>query len=99
MNQEHLEQMKHMDERIDDVDNRLDRHLEIYANNGKEMARLAQAIEAHIKSQDNVEIKVNEMYKIFNDGKIGTKIVKWVFRVLIAIGSAVIIYKGIFAGK
>ena len=99
MTPEHLEQMKHMDERIDDVDNRLDRHLEIYANNGKEMARLAQAIEAHIKSQDNVEKRVNEMYEVFNDGKIGTKIVKWVFRVLIAIGSAVIVYKGIFAGK
>jgi len=33
------------DELVQDLEKRFDRHLEIYANNGKEMARLAGAVE------------------------------------------------------
>jgi len=83
------------DEQLEELEKRFDRHLEIYSQNGKELSRLAEAVENHIEAHKDMVEKVNEMYAIFNDGKVGTKIIKWTFRLLVGIGSAVLIYKGI----
>lgn len=48
--QEQVEQIDlHTDERVHDLENRFDRHLEIYANNGKELKALKEALNANIE--------------------------------------------------
>lgn len=88
--------MDGLEAQIKDVDSRLDKHLEIYANNGKELARLGNLLEQHMADHKDTEKKVQEMYDVFIDGRGGVKVIKILFGILVAIGSAILMVKGIF---
>jgi hypothetical protein len=77
------------------IEDKLDRHLEIYKNNGKESKRVADALEkliAHSKERDQ---KVDEMYVFFSDGKVATKLAKFVGTSFVAILSTYLLFKNI----
>jgi len=82
-------------QQVNHLDQRFDRHLEIYANNSKESKRVADAIERMEEHSRCRDVKVDEMYAVFNDGKVATKIAKWMFAFLIALGGAWLMIKQI----
>lgn len=74
--------------RINTIDDRLDKHLEIYSNNGKESKRVA----------DNLEILITqhkEMYDIFQTLKGGKTTIRWVIGTLMFLGGAYLMVKQI----
>ena len=79
--------LQHIDEKVDTLDERLDRHLEIYAANGKESARVANALETLINRSAERDAKVDEMLNLFNTFKGGKTVIKWIFGIIMAIGS------------
>lgn len=88
------------DEQIMELEKRFDKHLEIYASNGREMARLAIAVENLSKEMGTEKIKDKEWQEII-EKKLepltdGAKSIKWIFGVLIAIGTLIIMFKQIF---
>lgn len=83
-------------DRIQSIDDRLDKHLEIYANNGKEAKRVADNLERMIEREkvrdDRAEArdkKVDEMYKQFQDDKIVAEADKKRLQNIILYGGAV----------
>lgn len=67
---------------------RLDKHLEIYANNGKEAARLAD--EVNKMRQQN-----EEMYALFNGSKFTVFLIKWAFIAFAAVAGLILTIKQI----
>jgi len=95
MNKEHKEQCTHLDGKLDELEGRLDRHLEIYANNGKESARVANALEKMILRSNERDKKVDEMFDAYSEFKAGKRTLKWLFGLFMAVGGAVLLIKGI----
>lgn len=87
------------DEMVEDLEKRFDRHLEIYANNGKEMARLASVIEAMQLYSTERNKKVDEMYITYQEFMMGKKGIIWLiggsFAIFMALGSAYLMIKNI----
>ena len=94
------------DEKIEELEQRFDRHLEIYANNGKEMARLAVAVENmhdtiinHTNEEDKTKKQVDEMYIWFSGLMVSTRwgdsFIKYIFAIIIGTGSLILLYKQI----
>lgn len=88
MNMTLKEHIQKESDRITSIDDRLDKHLVIYANNGKESARVADALEKLIKQH-------GEMYDLFSTLKGGRTTIKWIFGFVLAVGSAVLLTKNI----
>lgn len=84
------------DEMIYDLEKRFDRHLEIYANNGKEMARLATAIEIMHKSVEERNKIVDEMFDVYQSFKFGKKGIFWFIGTFTFIGGALLMAKQIW---
>ena len=91
------------DLQIEELERRFDAHLQIYAQNGREMARLASAVENLIKSfeehkqgQDNwrKEIETTLEPLVALDG--GAKSFKWFVGILIALGTLILMIKQIW---
>ena len=94
--QEELLQLKHKQE---EHEARFSRHLEIYANNGKELKELTGVIYKIVPMFEENTKQTKEMYEIFS-GISTTK--KWTFMffkfmagLILAIGSMVLMYKNI----
>lgn len=87
------------DEMIYDLEKRLDRHLEIYANNGKEMARLAIAVETMAQNDKERDVKVDEMFIAYQEFKNGRKAIVWLigglFSIFMTVGGAILMAKQI----
>ena len=77
------------------IEEKLDAHLKIYAANGKESKRVADALEKLIAHSQERDAKVDEMYVFFSDGKIATKIAKFVGTGFVAILSTYLLFKNI----
>jgi hypothetical protein len=77
------------------IEEKLDRHLEIYKNNGKESKRVADALEKLITLSQERDAKVDEMYIFFSDGKIATKIAKFIGTSFVAVLSTYLLFKNI----
>lgn len=77
------------------IEEKLDRHLEIYKNNGKESKRVADALERLIEHSKERDAKVDEMYVFFSDGKVATKIAKFVGTTFVAVLSTYLLFKNI----
>ena len=77
------------------IEEKLDRHLEIYKNNGKESKRVADALEKLIAHSQERDVKVDEMYEFFSSGKIATKLAKFVGTSFVALLSTYLIIKNI----
>lgn len=95
MNMTLKEHIQKESDRITSIDDRLDKHLVIYANNGKESARVADALERIIESQKINNAKTDEMYDIFRDLKGGKKTTIWAISGFMFIGSAYLLAKNI----
>lgn len=65
MNPEHLEQLKHIDTKVRVLSDSLDRHLEIYANNGVESARVADNLEELLRHAEERDKKIDDMWADF----------------------------------
>jgi len=83
------------DEMVEDLEKRFDRHLEIYANNGKEMARLAAAVERMEERANVRDEKVNEMFEVYQQFKFGKKGIFWLIGTLTFLGGAFLTAKQI----
>jgi hypothetical protein len=80
---------------IEKLEEEFDEFKEAYTKNGKELVRMATVLEAHLKIHEDMIAKVDAMYAVFNDGKVGTKIIKWIFGVMMAIGGLALLVKNL----
>lgn len=87
------------DNLVYDLEQRFDKHLEIYANNGKEMARLASAVEAMQERSEKRDVIVDEMLKVYQEFQSGKKGIVWLigglFAMFMTVGSAYLMFKQI----
>ncbi len=83
------------DELVQDLEKRFDRHLEIYANNGKEMARLAGAVERMEERANLRDERVSEMFEVYQQFKFGKKGIIWIIGTLTFLGGAYLMTKQI----
>lgn len=72
----------------------------------RELERLAQSFEMlleHSKERDikvdEMVARVDEMYKVFNNGTFLVSVVKWFFGLLLALGGGYIMFKDILHGQ
>jgi hypothetical protein len=84
-----------MTDKISNLERRFDKHLAIYAANGKESKRVADLIEKMMEHSRERDIKLDEMYESFTTGREGIRILKWVFGLSIAVGGAYLMIKQI----
>jgi len=93
------EEIKKLTERQEQHEARFHRHLEIYANNGKELKELKEIIMEIIPMFKENTKQTKEMYDIFSGlattGKWSTRIIKWTFGLLIGVGSLILMYKAL----
>lgn len=87
------------DEMVDDLEKRFDKHLEIYANNGKEMAKMGVLVEQMLERDKVRDKKVDEMYTTYQEFMLGKKGIIWavagIFALFMALGSAYLMAKNI----
>ena len=84
------------DKQIEELESRFDRHLEIYANNGRELSRLSKLIEIHIKDHDEFKKKIEPMIKFYEGMTFTQRMVMYMLALLASIGGLYIIIKQIF---
>ena len=72
----------------------------------EELRRFAQSFEMlleHSKERDvkvdEMVAKVDEMYKVFNNGTFLVSVIKWGFGLLLAVGGGYIMFKDIIHGQ
>lgn len=86
---------KDLEHELDKIEGRLDRHLEIYAQNGKESKRVADALERLIEHSKERDAKVDEMYEVFTSTIAVSKFLKVSAVFLVSCGSAYLMAKSI----
>ena len=69
--------------------------LEIYAQNGKESKRVADALERLIEHSKERDAKVDEMYEFFYGGHVVTRVAKVAGTFIMACGGAYLMFKSI----
>ena len=84
-----------MGERCNDIDKKLNEHISIYMQNGKELARLALAVEFMTQRAEKRDAKVDEMFAVYQEFKFGRKGLVWLFGIFTAVGAAILMVKGI----
>lgn len=95
-----------MEKKIEDLTSRIiegearfSRHLEVYANNGKELKALTETILKIVPMFEENTKQTKEMYEIFNGisttSKWTTKIVKLIVGILLGVGSLIIMWNNI----
>lgn len=86
---------KDLEHELDKIEGKLDRHLEIYATNGKESRRVADALEKLIEHSKERDAKVDEMYEFFSGGQVITRVAKFSGTFIVACGGAYLMFKSI----
>ena len=84
-----------LEDELNKIEGRLDRHLEIYAQNGKESKRVADALERLIEHSKERDERVDEMYEFFSGGHVVTRVAKFTGTFIMAIGGAYLMFKSI----
>jgi hypothetical protein len=84
-----------LEDELNKIEGRLDRHLEIYAQNGKESKRVADALERLIEHSKERDAKVDEMYEFFYGGHVVTRVAKVAGTFIMACGGAYLMFKSI----
>lgn len=94
MELDHLEQVRELETDIESVRgevgvvrSRLDRHLEIYAANGKEMKRMADILENLTKKFEDFDTRTKPIVDVYNGVLTVKSIVVGLASVLIALGA------------
>lgn len=80
---------------LKELDKKLDKHLEIYANNGYESKRVADALERLIAHSQERDIRVDEMYEFFSSGKLISRVAKFSGTFIVACAGAWLMFKQI----
>lgn len=93
------EEIKKIAERQDKHEAMFHRHLEIYANNGKELKELKEVIVKVVPMFEVNTKQTQEMYEIFNaiatTKKVSFKFFAWLTAVLLGLGSLILMGKQI----
>lgn len=86
-----------------DLERRFDRHLEIYAKNGHELARLAEAVENltisfnnHVAASVEYERGMRPLIEWFSNINFFKSAIMWIFGFIIALGGTYAVIKGFF---
>lgn len=87
--------MEHIEKDIAKIEVKLENHLEVYASNGKESKRVADALERLIEHSKERDIKVDEMYHFFSGGKVVSRMAKFTGTLIVALGGAYLMFKSI----
>ena len=95
MNSEHVEQVRILEADVKHLEDRFDGHLAIYANNGKESARVASALERIERHSFERDKKVDEMFDAYQGFKIGKMGITWLFGLFMAVGGGILLVKEI----
>lgn len=94
------EEIKKLHDRQEVHEKMFHRHLEIYANNGKELKELKEIIVEIVPMFKENTAQTKQMYEIFNGisttGKWTSIFAKWTFGLLIGIGSLIIMFHNLF---
>ena len=84
------------DKQIEELESRFDRHLEIYANNGRELSRLSKLIEIHIKDHDEFKKRIEPVIKFYEGMTFTQWLVISLVALLTAFGGLYLLIKQIF---
>lgn len=80
MQPEHLQQLRHLDEQLDGLEERFSRHLEIYSQNNKELMRLGNLIDIHLTEQKKLVESLNPILEFYENFKMTSKITQITFK-------------------
>ena len=93
------EELKKLADRQDKHEAMFHRHLEIYANNGKELKELTGVIYKIVPMFEENTKQTKEMYEVFNaiatTKKVSFKFFAWLTAVLLGFGSLILMWKQI----
>lgn len=78
-----------LEQELEEYKGAFTRHLEIYAENGKELATLSQVIKDHIKIEDARYEKMKPLLE-------GYTSIKWLFGIVIALAGLLVLLKELF---
>lgn len=78
-----------------ELDDRLDKHIEMYQKNGRELVRLSLLIEEHTQKDDERWIEIKPVVDYWNGFKYGKRFIIGAIGFFTAIGGAIIIWKQI----
>ena len=84
------------DKQIEELESRFDRHLEIYANNGRELSRLSKLIEIHIKNHDEFKDKIEPMIKFYDGMGFTQRFALYVIAVISSVVGLYLLIKQVF---
>lgn len=84
-----------MGEQYDHINNKLNKHIITYQENGRELKRLALAVEFMTQRAEKRDAKVDEMFAVYQEFKFGRKGLVWLFGIFTAMGAAILMVKGI----
>lgn len=89
------ERRRQDDQMIYDLEKRFDTHLQVYAANGKESARVAAVLERLEEHSRERDAKVDEMFDVYQSFKFGKKGIFWLIGTFTFIGGAILMAKQI----
>ena len=93
------EEIKKLHDRQEMHEAMFHRHLEIYANNGKELKELREIIVEIVPMFKENTSQTKQMYEIFSGltttGRWSSLIIKWIFGLLIGLGSLILMAKAV----
>lgn len=75
---------------------RFDRHMEIYAQNGRELAALKEIVHELSRDVKKHVVETEKMIKFFNGMSFMQKAAMWILGVIAAVGTAFILLRDIF---
>ena len=84
-----------MGEQCEHINNKLNKHIISYQENGRELKRLALAVEFMTQRAEKRDAKVDEMFAVYQEFKFGRKGLVWLFGIFTAVGAAILMVKGI----
>ena len=103
MQPEHLQQLQHLDEQLDGLEGRFSHHLEMYANNNKELERLGNLIDKHIENQTELMKSLSPIVNFYRTFEATSRFTKITFRgamkiagVFMALGGLYLMFRQIF---
>lgn len=85
-----------MGEQCEHINHKLNKYIITYQQeNGKELKRLAMAVEFMTQQAKKRDAKVDEMFAVYQEFKFGRKGLVWLFGIFTAVGAAILMVKGI----
>ena len=80
------EELKIIEKDLKEMDERIDKHIEAYAKNGRELVRLSGLVETHIREDKNFKDKLYPVLESYQTITNGSKMVRGVAYFVVAVG-------------